>query len=132
MSDLKRMQFGGVGVDDEALIQEVLVGEKTATAADAADYNEPWGDHDSGGWEKGDLVEIWDNTPKLRCLIRVTEVYTTPFGVTPERLWRGEACRSAEHFRQVHRDCWPELDMTDERPIVAVHFELDKIVAAER
>ncbi len=124
MSKRKRMQFGGEGVDDEALIQELLRGEKTATAADAADYHEPWGNYDSGGWEVGDIVEIWDNTPKLRCLIRILEVYTTPFGITPEKLWRGEVCRSAEHFRQVHRDCWPELDMTDERPIVAVHFEL--------
>ncbi len=124
MTSRKRMQFSGEGVDDEALIQEVLRGEKTATVADAADYDEPWGDYDSGGWELGDLVEVWDARPELRCLIRVTEVYTTPFGVTPEKLWRGEACRNAEHFRQVHRECWPHLDMTDERPIVAVHFEL--------
>jgi uncharacterized protein YhfF len=130
MSERKRMQFGGEGVDSEALIQEVLRGEKTATAADAADYNEPWGDYDSGGWEAGDLVEIWDSGPKLRCLIRVTEVYTTPFGVTPEKLWREEVCKSAEHFRQVHRDCWPELDMTDERPIVAVHFRLESVSEA--
>lgn len=123
MSDLKRMQFGGVGVDAEALIQEVLRGEKTATATDAADYDQPWGEYDSGGWEVGDIVEIWDDEPRLRCHIEITEVYTTPFGVTPEKLWREEVCKSAEHFRQVHRECWPELDLTDEHLIAAVHFK---------
>lgn len=124
----KRMQFSGVGVDAEALVREVIAGEKTATVADSADYREPYGDWDTGGWEAGDLVEVYDALPKLRALIRVTEVYTTPFGVTPEKLWRGEACRSAEHFRQVHRDCWPHLDLRDDYPIVAVHFEVIEVI----
>jgi uncharacterized protein YhfF len=46
----------------------------------------------------------------------------------PEKLWRGEACGSAEHFQQAHRHCWPDYDLNDDFEMIATHFELVEIV----
>jgi uncharacterized protein YhfF len=76
----------------------------------------------------GDLVENYDLKERLRCIVRITDVYPVAFGDLPERLWRGEACRDAEHFRQAHLECWPELDLTDGFALMATHFELVEAV----
>ena len=60
--------------------------------------------------------------------LRVTEVYPVLFGDIPEKLWRGEACRSAEHFRDAHRYCWPDYNLTDDFEMIATHFELVEII----
>jgi hypothetical protein len=49
-----------------------------------------------------------------------------PFGEIPEKLWRGEACRSIEHFQGAHRHCWPDYDLTPDFQLMAMHFELIK------
>ncbi len=65
-----------------------------------------------------------DLRERLRARIRVTDVQTVRFGEIPRRLWQAEVCRSADHFRQAHRECWPDEELTDDTELVATWFEL--------
>lgn len=120
----KRTQFWGRDEDDDRLVIEILDGLKTATVCKSDEYYLAYGDLDDGCMEVGDLIEVYDLRGRLRCLIRVTDVYPVEFGNVPERLWKEEVCDSAEHFRDAHRDCWPEYDLTDDFEMMATHFEL--------
>lgn len=124
MNRRKRMQFWGRDENDDSLVLEIENEAKTATVCKADEYHLPEGDYDDGGWEVGDLVDVYDLKGQLRCLVRVTEVYPVRFGAIPEKLWRGEACRSEEHFRQAHRECWPHYDLNEDFELMATHFVL--------
>lgn len=124
MNRNRRMQFWGRDENDDSLVVEIEKGEKTATVCRADEYHLSEGEYDDGGWEVGDLVDVFDLKKKLRCRIRVTEVYKVRFGDIPEKLWRGEACRSAEHFQQAHRECWPHYNLHDDFELMATHFTL--------
>ena len=127
----KRMQFWGEDENDDSLVVEILEEKKTATACKADEYYEPEGEFDDGGWDMGDLVDVYDLKQQLRCRIRITEIYPVLFGDIPEKLWKGEACRSAEHFQEAHRHCWPEYDLADDFELMATHFELIEVVTTE-
>ena len=120
----KRTQFWSANSDDDSLVREVLSGRKTATVCKADEYHVPMNTYDDGGMEVGDLVDVYDQRGRFRCVIRVTEVYPVEFGAVPEKLWRAECCESAEHFRDVHRCCWPDDDLSDTFEMIATHFEL--------
>lgn len=124
MDRRKRLQFWGRDENDDSLVIEIENGKKTATVCKADEYDLSEGDYDDGGLEVGDLVEVYDLKKKRRCTIRVTEVYKVRFGDIPEKLWKGEACRSAEHFRQAHRECWPHYGLDDAFELMATHFTL--------
>jgi uncharacterized protein YhfF len=124
VSRRKRTQFWGADENDDSLVQEILVGDKTATVCKADEYYLPMGEFDDGGMEVGDLIDVYDLKGRFRCVIRITEVYPVRFGEIPERLWRGECCTSADHFREVHRRCWPHYALTDDFEMIATHFEL--------
>jgi uncharacterized protein YhfF len=126
MNRLKRTQFWGRDENDDRLILQILDGTKTATACPASEYFDSDGDYEDGGYEVGDIVEVYDLKGKLRCLIRITEYYTTSFGSIPEKLWKGEGNSSEEEFRKDHIFCWPEHEITDEFQIAVNHFELVK------
>ena len=128
MNRLKRTQFWGEDDKDDRLVRQIIAGEKTATACPAEIYFEPDGDYEDGGFEVGDIVEVYDLMERLRCLIQITEYYVTPFGCIPEKLWRGEGNASAEEFQKVHRYCWPEHDLTDDFQVAVNHFQLVKVV----
>jgi uncharacterized protein YhfF len=119
----KRMQFWGEDENDDSLIQEIINGQKTATATSAARYYEAE-EYDSGGWEVGDIVDVYDLKKRLRCVIRITEVYPVLFGDIPDKLWKGEACKSQEHFQDIHRECWSQYQLDDDFKLIATHFEL--------
>lgn len=124
MSRRKRMQFWGEDENDDHLVVEILNGEKTATVCKADEYDLPDGEFDDGGCQVGDLADVYDLKGVKRCVIRITEVYPVAFGDIPEKLWRGEACRSVAHFQDAHRHCWPEYDLTPDFQLMATHFEL--------
>ena len=124
MERLKRTQFWGRDLDDDSLVLEILAGEKTATVCKRDEYDLDMGEFDDGGLAVGDLVDVYDLRERLRCRIEVTEVYPVRFGDVPEKLWRGEVCESAEHFRDVHRVCWPDEDLADDFEMIATHFRL--------
>ena len=128
MDRLKRMQLWGENEDDDSLVVEILQGMKTATACKADIYNEAEGEFDDGGWQAGEVVDVYDLKERLRCRVRITGVYPFLFGNIPEKLWRGEACRDAKHFQDAHRHCWPEYDLTDDFELMATHFELVEII----
>ncbi len=124
MSRRKRTQFWGANEDDDRLVLEILAGHKTATVCKADEYHVAMNEFDDGGMAVGDLVDVYDLKGRLRCAIRITDVYAVRFGEIPEKLWRGEVCTSAEHFRDVHRACWPQYALTDDFEMIATHFEL--------
>lgn len=124
MARLKRTQFWGADENDDRLVRQILAGVKTATACPADEYHLPDGDYEDGGFEVGDLVEVYDLKKQLRCIIRITEVYSTKFGSIPEKLWRGEGGGSADQFRRNHRACWPHLIIDDDFEMIINHFEL--------
>ena len=124
----KRIQFWGEDENDDSLVLEILAGKKTATVSKADEFCESDGDFDDGGLEVGDVVDVFDLHQQLRCRIRVTEVYPVRFGNIPEKLWKGEACRSAEHFQEAHRHCWPDYELNDDFEMMATHFELVEVV----
>src|SRR5688572_23125990 len=124
MSRRKRTQFWGAHEEDDNLVLEILSGHKTAPVCKADEYYTATGEFDDGGMEVGDLVDVYDLKGRHRCAIRVTEVYAVRFGDIPEKLWRGEGCTSAEHFRAVHRECWPHYSLNDEFEMIATHFVL--------
>jgi uncharacterized protein YhfF len=120
----KRTQFWGAHLDDDRLIRQVMAGIKTATVCKADEHYVALNEFDDGGMTAGDVVDVHDLRGRFRCVIRITEVYPVKFGDIPEKLWRGEVCTSAEHFRADHRACWPEYALTDEFEMMATHFEL--------
>lgn len=124
MNRRKRTQFWGANQDDDSLVLEILSGHKTATVCKADEYYSAMGEYDDGCMEVGDLVEVYDLKGKFRCIIRVTDVYPVKFGEIPEALWRAEGCASAEHFKEVHRTCWPHYSLTDDFEMIATHFKL--------
>lgn len=127
MTRRKRTQFWGADPEDDRLVREIIAGHKTATVCPADEYHTPMGEFDDGGMAVGDLVDVHDLRGRRRCVIRVTEVYPLRFGAIPEKLWRAEACRDAEHFRAAHRRAWPHLTLTDDFELIATHFELVEV-----
>lgn len=128
MERRKRTQFWGQDDNDDSLVIEILEGKKTATVCKADEHDLSFGEYDDGGMEVGDLVDVFDLRGTHRCVIRVTEVYLVTFGDIPEKLWRGEVCTSAEHFREAHRFCWPDYDLTPDFEMMATHFELVEVI----
>ncbi len=127
MNRRKRMQFWGENEDDDALVLEIERGEKTATACKFDDYTQSYGPYDDGNWRVGDAVEVYDLKQRLRCLIEITEVYPVTWASIPEKLWQGEACCSAQHFREAHLHCWPEYQIDDNFKMMATHFKLVQV-----
>jgi uncharacterized protein YhfF len=124
MPRLKRAQFWGRNIDDDSLVRQIMVGAKAASADLACNWHQPGSEYDEGGYLPGDLVEVYDLHNRLRCHIRILEVYQTTFACIPEKLWRGEGCASAEDFRIEHRKSWADETLADDTRIVAYHFEL--------
>jgi len=121
----RRTQFWGAHPDDDHLVLEVMAGRKTATVSPEEENALPSGEFDDGDMRVGEEVEVYDLRGKLRCRIRVTEVYPLTFGEIPEKLWRGEGCSSAEEFREEHRRAWPDKRLDDAFRLVATHFRLE-------
>ncbi|WP_448335429.1 ASCH domain-containing protein [Bellilinea sp.] len=128
MNRPKRIQFWGEDENDDHLVMEIIEGKKTATVSKADNYYEPESEFDDGGHEVTDIVDVYDLKQRLRCRIRITEVYPVKFGNIPEKLWKGEACRSAEHFQEAHRYCWRNCDLNDEFEMIATHFVLVEVI----
>lgn len=86
MNRPKRIQFWGEDENDDRLVMEIIKGKKTATVSKADEFYESDGDFDDGGLEVSDIVDVYDLQQRLRCRIRITEVYPVLFGDIPERL----------------------------------------------
>lgn len=123
----KKLTFWGADAHDDSLVREVIAGRKTVTADTVEAYYQPYGEFGDGGYQAGELIEVYDLQQRLRCTIRSTKVYTIRFGEVPEEVWRGETFSSAEQFRQVHVDALPHLDLHDDAEFVTLHFALVEV-----
>ena len=127
MTRRKRLTFRGADDDDDSLPRSVMAGRKTVTADTVAEYHKGYGD---GGYEPGDVIEVYDLKRRLRCLIRATKVYTVEFGRIPEEVWRGEGFAGAREFQECHVRCLPHFELHDNFELVTLHFELLEIISA--
>jgi uncharacterized protein YhfF len=126
MSKRKRLTFWGADENDDSLPLAVIAGRKTVTADTVEDYYKPYGEYGDGGYETGDLIEVYDQKRRLRCLIRATKVQIIRFGSIPEAVWRGEGFDSAHEFQEVHIRCLPQHALHDDFRFVTLHVELVK------
>jgi len=124
----KRLTFWGADEHDDSLPRSVISGRKTVTADMVEAYYQPYGEYGDGSYAAGDLIEVYDQQRRLRCLIRATKVYNIRFGDVPEEVWRGEAFGSAEEFREVHVRALAPLVLHDDFELVTLHFELVEVV----
>jgi uncharacterized protein YhfF len=131
MNRRKRLTFWGADENDDSLPRAVMDGRKTVTATPVDDYYKPYCEYGDGGYEPGDVIEVYDWKQRLRCIIKATKVYTIQFGNIPEEVWRGETFSSAEEFRECHIRCMPHIDLHDAFELVTLHFELVEIIARE-
>lgn len=124
MTKRKKLSFWGADENDDSLVLAVIAGRKTVTADTVEDYHKGYGELGDGGYEAGDLIDVFDLKGRRRCTIRALEVRIIRFGDIPEDVWRGETFSSAQEFRDVHVRCLPHLDLHDEFEFVTLHFEL--------
>lgn len=116
--------FGATPEQADALLELVLSGKKTATAASLWEYEEADDPLPSAGL----MNIILDGRGRPRALIETTEVEIVPFGeVTAAHAYaEGEGDRTLEHWRRSHEQYWR---MYSESPR---GFEPDMPVVCER
>ena len=102
-------QFGWEGDDGagERLIQQILRGEKTATACPKIFY-EPK-DRDALDTSVGRILTVVDKHDRPRCAIRQLAVFETTYGSPDPRLVAGEVCADAAEFQRGHARVWDDL-----------------------
>lgn len=123
-------QFGWEGDEGagERLIQQILRGEKTATASPREFYSPE--DLRALFASAGRLLTVVDKHDRPRCVIRQLEVFETTYGRPDPRLVAGEVCADAAEFRRGHAHVWDDLfekagsALRDETLLIAELFEL--------
>lgn len=124
MNRRKRLTFWSANEDDDSLVRNVIAGKKTATEGVASEYHIPYGEYGDGGYEVGDIVEVYDPKQRLRSLIEIKKVYPIKFGHIPERVWREETFSSEKEFKECHIKCMPDYDLHDDFEFMIIHFGL--------
>lgn len=126
-----KSQFGwendnGIG---EKLIQQIIRGEKTATAGPKALYSAA--ELEDLHRSVGKPSTVIDKGENPRCNVRIIEVFETKFGSPDPKLVRGEGYGSdTAAFKESHRVAWRdlvesgELQLDDETVLVVELFEL--------
>jgi uncharacterized protein YhfF len=123
-------QFGWDGDDGagERLIQQILRGEKTATACPKIFYSPK--EQDDLLASIGRLLTVIDKQGRPRCTIRQLAVFETTYGDPDPRLVAGEVCAAAAEFQRGHAHVWDDLfvkagtSLRDETILLAELFEL--------
>lgn len=116
MSGERRIQF----VSDR-LVEQVVEGRKTASVVRLGEvdreedaYNHPL--------VVGEVYAVYDSSRTRRAAIRIVGMELCRWDDVPERLWRGETNRSADEFRNDHRDYFD--DPGPDFEFVAYYFRL--------
>ncbi len=94
----RRIQF----VSD-ALVQQIIVGKKTASVVEVGEVDVADGDYDHP-LVVGEYYDVYDSALVARTTLRITGMELCRWDEIPERLWRGETNTSADEFRQDHVD----------------------------
>lgn len=126
---MHRIEFGWVGDGGlgERLVRQIIDGTKTATCGFKRAYTPEELEDVRGG--VGRLHEASAVGGPPRCVIRVTEVFETPFGDPDPRLVAGEGDGAdVAKFQADHRVAWrsefPDSDPGADEPLVVELFEL--------
>ena len=116
---------GGLG---ERLIQQILRGAKTATAAPKIFYSPE--ELKELYASVGQLVTVMDKDDRSRCTIKQIDVFETTYGRPDPRLVAGEGCADAGQFQRAHEHVWDDLfqkarsSLQDDTILIAEVFEL--------
>ena len=115
---------GGIG---EMLIQQIIMGQKTATCSFKDEYTRQ--ELQELLATKGQIVTVEDNQGEPRCNIRIIEVFETTFGKPDPRLVRGEGDGvDVKKFQEDHRHAWHATmgnkPLTDDTRLMVELFEL--------
>ena len=112
----------GIG---EKLIQQILIGEKTATCAPKEEYSE---DELEEMFEPvGKVFTVFDKEGNARCNVKLKEVFETTFGNPDLRLVRGEGNgEDIKTFQEEHKAAWQNIgiELKEETVLVVELFEL--------
>jgi uncharacterized protein YhfF len=128
---MKKLTFWSSHPEDETLLNQVIVGVKTATCTPQVWY---YDDPDDDVTEVGDIVAVHDNKGVHRCTIQITENYEIPYGLIDLRVAEGENYITLEEFIVDHDECWAEdmlkagFELTTETIIVVEHFKLLEVL----
>ncbi|MDO5494974.1 MAG: ASCH domain-containing protein, partial [bacterium] len=117
--------FGAEPGQATRLAEQVLEGQKTATAGLLAEY-EALGEELPA---VGALAIILDGASHPRALIRTTAVTTVPFNEVDEEHALLEGLSSITEWRRVHRDFFTHhpaegVEFTEDAPVVLERFEV--------
>lgn len=109
------------------LVRQILDGQKTATCGFKIDYTPDELDEILTG--EGELYAASSCGCPPRCVIRVTEVYETPFGNPGSRLVEGEGDGTdVAKFQEDHSVAWTvthgDQPLSDSEPLIVELFEL--------
>ncbi len=125
----RRMEFGwpGDGGVGEMLVRQIIDGQKTATCGFKVDYTPDELDEVLTG--EGELYAASSCGRPPRCVIRITEVYETPFGNPDSRLVEGEGDGTdVTRFQEDHRVAWAatlgDRPLLDSELLIVELFEL--------
>jgi uncharacterized protein YhfF len=130
----RRIEFGwpddrGVG---EMLVAQVRAGSKWATCGFKRAYDRA--ELAEARLGRGELHAVCSAAdPRPRAIVRVTDVFLTPFGDPDPQLVAGEGDgQDAEKFRRDHRVAWAadfgEAPLEDDELLVVELFELVALV----
>ncbi|MFB9885532.1 ASCH domain-containing protein [Balneatrix alpica] len=111
---------------DDSLLHLVLAGRKRALVSRL--YNQRPGSFDPHQAQLGQILLAQDSQGRPRARLQVTDRYELTFATIPEKLWRAEACRDAEHLRVILRHSWPDDFLSPDFPLLAMHFELVEVL----
>ena len=131
LADGPAYQVRWIGLDHETteqIIELIVAKDKTGT------FTLPWiiDRTDQPDPQIGDPIILIDFAGKPRVLVRLTKIYTVPFGeVTDEdTAIDGSPVRSIDIWRPLHTQYWNallapfELEVSDDMPVLIEAFEL--------
>jgi len=112
--------FSGTVEESDALLAQVLYGEKTAITGLYEEYAED----DDPLPRKGDLSILLDSEGIPRALIQTTKVVVVPFGEVTADQAIAEGARDLDSWRDAHRTFWGQqsYEITDSTRVVWEQF----------
>lgn len=134
---MKKIEFWGRDQEDERLLEEVILGVKTATCTPKVWYDSLPEEEKS---QVGDHFEVFTKKGEHKGTIEITDRYSVKFGDIKgeqgERIAKGENS-TLEEFIEDHIFCWEKplqnegYELNKDTIIVVEHFELVSVVGMQ-
>ncbi len=120
---VKRIQF----VSDD-LIDQIIEQKKTASVVNMKNLN-----HDENEYNHalvvGEFYDVYDRKLVKKCTIRIIKIELCRWNNIPERLWLGETNKSADEFREDHKEYFNYP--SDDFEFAAYYFQLKEELGAD-